>query len=55
MSDPERTLPPLGARTPRNMIRWLLAWARAHTITTAVILGFLAGWLLPKLVRLLWA
>ena len=51
----DKTLPPIGARTPRNMIRWLLAWSRAHTLTTAVILGFLAGWLLPKLVVLLWA
>lgn len=53
MTDPNATLPPLGARTPRNMIRWLRAWFRAHPITTAVILGFLAGWLLPKIV-LLW-
>ena len=47
MEDP--TLPPPGARTSRNMLRWLLAWSQVHTVATAAILGFLAGWLLPKI------
>ena len=52
MDDP--TLPPRTPNTPRSAINWLLAWGTAHTVASAAILGFLAGWLLPKVARLLW-
>ena len=51
MSDPETTLPPLGARTPRNLFRWLKAWSVAHDVAAAFIAGTLTGWLLPKIAR----
>lgn len=47
MSD-DPTLPPLGARTPRNMIRWLLAWSRVHDVAAAIIGGLLVGYILGK-------
>jgi len=50
MSDPESTLPPLGARTPRNMLRWLWAWLLAHPVVLAAGAGFLAGAILPRIV-----
>ena len=46
MSD-EPTLPPVN--TPRKALAWLWTWGQAHTIASAAILGFLAGWILPKL------
>ena len=42
------TLPPLGARTPRNMIRWLLAWSAVHEVAAAIIGGLLLGYVLGK-------
>ena len=51
MSNDEPTLPPLGARTPRNLFRWLLAWSRVHDVLAAFLAGGLTGWLLPKIVR----
>lgn len=47
MSD-DPTLPPLGARTPRNMIRWLLAWSHVHDVAAAIIGGLLVGYILGK-------
>ena len=47
--DPNSTLPPLGARTPRNMIRWLIAWSRLPEIAAAIIGGLLVGYVLGKL------
>ena len=45
--DPNKTIPPVGARTPRNMLLWLKAWAAMHParaiaralIVTAFVLG----------------
>ena len=37
----------------RDAIEAIKTWSLAHTIATAAILGFLAGWLLPKLAALL--
>ena len=48
MSD-DPTLPPLGARTPRNMIRWLMAWSRVHDVAAAIIGGLLLGYIAGKL------
>lgn len=42
----EPTLPPLGARTPRNMGRWLLAWAKANPVPATAILCVLVGFVL---------
>lgn len=49
MTDPEKTIPPLGARTPRNMIRWLTAWSRVHDVSAAIIGGLVVGFLLGKI------
>ena len=48
MTDPEATQPPRKPRTIRNAMAWLAAWSEAHPVATAAGLGFLAGWLLPK-------
>ena len=48
MSD-DPTLPPLGARTPRNMIRWLMAWSRVHDVAAAIIGGLLLGYIAGEL------
>ncbi|MDO8703303.1 MAG: hypothetical protein Q7J84_00005 [Sulfuricaulis sp.] len=42
----DKTLPPLGARTPRNLFRWLKAWAKAEPITATAILCLLAGFII---------
>ena len=50
MTDPNATIPPLGARTPRNIGKWLFAWAGAHQAAVAIaaglILAFFLGWAL---------
>jgi len=48
MSDPNATLPPLGARTPRNLIRWLRAWSAAHQIAASIIGALIVGFVLGK-------
>ena len=40
------TLPPLGARTPRNIGRWLFAWAKAEPIAATAIACLLAGFII---------
>ena len=44
----DKTLPPLGARTPRNLFRWLCAWSQVHTVAAAIIGALLTGWILGK-------
>ena len=46
--DPNSTLPPLGARTPRNLWRWLKAWSAVHEVAAAIIGGLLLGYVLGK-------
>jgi len=43
------TLPPLGARTPRNLFRWLKAWSAVHEVAAAIIGGLLVGYIAGKL------
>ena len=53
MSDPEATNPPPitpQPNTPRNLLKKAYEWLLAHPIWMAGILGFLAGWLLPKVI-----
>ncbi len=45
----EPTLPPVGARTPRNIINYILAWSQVHTVAAAIIGGLAAGFLLGKI------
>ena len=49
MSNNDPTIPPLGARTPRNLFRWIMAWSRVHEIAASIIGGVLAGYVLGKL------
>ena len=37
----EKTLPPVGARTPRNMLLWLKAWALAHPDRAAIAVALI--------------
>ena len=54
----EDTQSPHQPNTARNILlraySGVLAWSGVHTVATAAILGFLAGWLLPKIARLIW-
>lgn len=57
MADEPITQPPEGSEkinTPRKALAWLWEWGKTHTIASAAILGFLAGWLLPKVAKLIW-
>ena len=46
MTDPEKTIPPIGARTPRNIGKWLGAWAVAHPDVCFMAMGLLAAFVL---------
>lgn len=46
MPNDEPTLPPIGARTPRNIGRWLFAWAGAHQAAVAIAAGMLTAFIL---------
>jgi len=43
------TLPPLGARTPRNLWRWLKVSSAVHEVLAAIIGGLLVGYVLGKM------
>ena len=51
--DPNATTPGTKINTPRKLFSWIYAEGQAYPVWAAAILGFLAGWLLPKLARLL--
>ena len=42
------TLPPIGARTPRNLIRWLKALAQAHPDRAIAFALIVAAFLLGR-------
>lgn len=50
MSD-DPTLPPAVKNDAKVIGNWLMNWSQNHTVATAAILGFLTGWLLPKVVK----
>ncbi len=47
MTDPEQTQP--GPNTPRNLLAKLAALAKAHPEASFILLAFVAGWLMGKL------
>ena len=44
----EETVPPK-VNTPRKALAWLWEWSQAHTMVTACVLSFVAGWIVAKL------
>ena len=46
--DPNKTIPPVGARTPRNMLRWLKAWAVARPDRAIAVALIVAAFVLGR-------